>query len=81
MDAHDELLRAAVDIARAASGRRSLIAARFPGDGVTGEELGDARRKISAQTARGRRANALLIAALPIANNCKIANRKQLQFA
>jgi hypothetical protein len=28
-----------------------------------------------------RRANGLLIAALPIANNCKIANRKNLQFA
>lgn len=72
MDAHDELLRAAVDISRAASGLaaqrflegvavsrktdgtevtpadieveeliRSLIAARFPGDGVAGEELGD----------------------------------------
>ncbi len=72
MAAHDELLRAAVDIARAASGRaaqrflegvpvsrktdgtevtpadieveeliRSLIAARFPGDGVAGEELQD----------------------------------------
>jgi histidinol-phosphatase len=72
MDAHDELLRAAVDITRAASGLaaqrflqgvpvgkktdgtevtpadieveeliRSLIAARFPGDGVTGEELAD----------------------------------------
>jgi len=73
MDVHDELLRAAVDITRAASGLaaqrflegvpvskktdgtdvtpadieveeliRSLIAARFPGDGVTGEELEDA---------------------------------------
>ena len=72
MDAHDELLAAAVDITRAASGLaaqrflegvpvgrkaddtevtpadieveeliRSLIAARFPGDGVTGEELAD----------------------------------------
>ena len=72
MDAHDELLRAAVDISRAASGLaaqrflegvavsrkpdgtevtpadieveeliRSLIAARFPGDGVAGEELED----------------------------------------
>jgi histidinol-phosphatase len=72
MDVRDELLRAAVDITRAASGLaaqrflegvpvskkadgtevtpadteveeliRSLIAARFPGDGVTGEELAD----------------------------------------
>jgi histidinol-phosphatase len=72
MDARDELLTAAVDITRAASGLaaqrflegvpvtkkaddtevtpadleveeliRSLIAARFPGDGVTGEELPD----------------------------------------
>jgi histidinol-phosphatase len=72
MAAHDELLRAAVDIAGAASGLaaqrflegvpvsrktdgtevtpadieveeliRSLIAARFPGDGVAGEELED----------------------------------------
>jgi histidinol-phosphatase len=72
MDADGELLRAAADIARAASGLaaerflegvpvsrkadgtgvtpadteveelvRSLIAARFPGDGVTGEELQD----------------------------------------
>jgi 3'-phosphoadenosine 5'-phosphosulfate (PAPS) 3'-phosphatase len=72
VDAHDELLAAAVDITRAASGLaalrflegvpvstkaddtevtpadveveeliRSLIAARFPGDGLTGEELED----------------------------------------
>jgi len=72
MDVRDELLRAAVDITRAASGLaaqrflegvpvskkadgtevtpadteveeliRSMIAARFPGDGVTGEELAD----------------------------------------
>jgi histidinol-phosphatase len=72
MDADDELLRAAVEITRAASGLaarrflegvpvstkadgtevtpadieveeliRSLIAARFPGDGVAGEELED----------------------------------------
>jgi histidinol-phosphatase len=72
MDAPDELLRAAVDITRAASGLaaqrflegvpvgtktdgtdltpadieveeliRSLIADRFPDDGVTGEELED----------------------------------------
>jgi hypothetical protein len=30
---------------------------------------------------RDRRANALLIITLPIRTNCKIANRKQLQFA